>query len=80
MGSLIWFVVSDMEWRRLVASMNGDDGWLRWLASKVAPKAASMDGVNGWRRWWTGVFETEGTDVEVTLCPNDTHSSSLLFV
>ena len=26
-------------------------------------------GVDGWRRWWTGVFDTEGTDVEVPLCP-----------
>ena len=23
-----------------------------------------MDGFDGWRRWWTGVFDTEGTDVE----------------
>ena len=36
-----------------------------------------FDGVDGWRRWlrWlasmvvTGVFDTEGTDVEVPLCP-----------
>ena len=28
-----------------------------------------VDGVDGWRRWWTGVFDTEGTDVEVPLCP-----------
>ena len=70
MGSLIWFVVmtqseegsdglSDMDW--LVATTGGDDGWRRWVAS--------MGGVDGWRRWSTGVFDTEGTDVEVPLCP-----------
>ena len=41
--------------------MVGVDGWRQWLAS--------MGGVDGWRRWWTGVFDTEGTDVEVLLCP-----------
>ena len=42
-----------------------------------------MDGFDGWRRWWTGIFDTEGTDVEVPLCPSsegDTHSGSLFFV
>ena len=74
MGSLTWFVVmtqseegadglSDVEWS--VASMDGVDAWLRWLASKVAWNG----GVDGWRRWWTGVFDTESTDVEVPLCP-----------
>ena len=57
-------------WLRMVASMDGVDGWRRWLVS--------MDGFewwrrwwtsNGWRRWWTGAFDTEGTDVEVSLCP-----------
>ena len=71
MASLIWFVVttqseegadglSDMDC--LVPSMDGVDGWLRWLASKV------------WRRMVasmvvTGVFDTGSTDVEVPLCP-----------
>ena len=54
----------------MVATMDGFDGWRRMVASMV--------GVD--RRWWTGVFDTEGIDVEVPLCPNDTHSSSLLFV
>ena len=35
----------------------------------VPMMVASMDGVDGWRRWWTGVFDTEGTDVELPLCP-----------
>ena len=30
---------------------------------------ASMGGADGWRLWWAGVFDTEGTDVEVPLCP-----------
>ena len=50
--------------------MGGVDGWrrmggLEWLLGMVA----SMDGVDGWRRWWTGVFDTESTDVEVPLSP-----------
>ena len=29
-----------------------------------------LDGVDGGRWWWwTGVLDTEGTDVEVPLCP-----------
>ena len=57
MGSLIWFVV-------MTQIEEGADGLsdMHWLV-------ASMDGVGGWRRWWTGVFDTEGTDVEVPLCP-----------
>ena len=51
-----------------MASMGGVDGWRRWLASN--------GGVDGWRRWWTGVFDTEGIDVEVPLCP---HSGSLVL-
>ena len=39
--------------------------WIGWWRRLVA----SMDSVVGWRRWWTGVFDTEGTDVEVPLCP-----------
>ena len=45
----------------MVASNGGVDG--------VASMVASMGGIDGWRRWWTGVFDTEGTDVEVPLCP-----------
>ena len=42
--------------------------WLRWLRwRRMVASMASMVGVD--RRWWTGVFDTEGTDVEVPLCP-----------
>ena len=62
MGSLIWFVVitqsdegadglSDMDW--LMATIGGVDGWLRWLASKVA----SNGGVDGWRRWLASMVD-----------------------
>ena len=44
-------VVSFGWWRRMVASMDGVDGWLRWLASMEV----SNGGVDGWRRWWTGL-------------------------
>ena len=60
------------------------------MASLVVASMASMasnggfDGVDvvvdGWRRWWTGVFDTEGTDVEVPSGEDGTHSSSLFFV
>ena len=71
MGSLIWFVV-------MTQSEEGAYGLsdMDWLV-------ASMDGFDGWRRWWTGVFDTEGTDVEVLCVPcgeGDTRSVSLLFV
>ena len=46
---------------QLWALVGGVEWWRRWVAS--------MDGIDGWRRWWTGVFDTEGTDVEVPLCP-----------
>ena len=43
------------------------------MASMMVASMASMDGVDGfddWRRMVvTGVFDTEGTDEEVTLCP-----------
>ena len=40
-----------------------DNGWRRWWPGGV-------DGVEWWRRMVvTGVFDTEGTDVEVPLCP-----------
>ena len=62
MGSLIWFVVmtqseegadglSDMDC--LMATIGGVDGWLRWLASKVA----SNGGVDGWRRWLASMVD-----------------------
>ena len=46
---------------QLEALDDSDEWWRRWMASMV--------GFDGWRRWWTGVFDTEGTDVEVPLCP-----------
>ena len=41
--------------------------WRRWWFGGLVASMASMVGVD--RRWWTGVFDTEGTDVEVPLCP-----------
>ena len=52
-----------------MASNGGFDGVDSVVGGLVASMAsmASMVGVD--RRWWTGVFDTEGTDVEVPLCP-----------
>ena len=45
-----------------------DGGPMASMASMAAMDG--VDGFDGWRRWWwTGVFDTEGTDVEVPLCP-----------
>ena len=61
MGCQIWALVVTLAWVATMSSANGGiDGWRRWMAS--------MGGVDGWRRWWTGVFDTEDTDVEVPLC------------
>ena len=59
-----------MAWVATMASM-------LWMAQGgtdvevplVSLMVASMDRVDGWRRWWAGVFDTEGADVEVPLCP-----------
>ena len=56
-------------WLRWLASNGGVDGWRRWMAPMVGFERrrrwmASMVGVYGWRRRWTGVFDTEGTDVD----------------
>ena len=40
--------------------------WRRWRRWWFCGLVSSMVGVD--RRWWTGVFDTEGTDVEVPLC------------
>ena len=44
---------------------DGFDGVNGAVGGLVA-SMATMVGVD--RRWWTGVFDTEGTDVEVPLC------------
>ena len=45
----------------------GFDGVVGVVGGGLVASMASMVGVD--RRWWTGVFDTEGTDVEVPLCP-----------
>ena len=78
MGSLIWFVVmtqseeradglSDMDW--LMASMDGVDGWRRWMASIVDGGLGSS---TQRALTWKSLCVPSGVD--------DTHSSSLLFV
>ena len=53
--------------------LGGVEWWLRWL--RWRRMAASMASLVVWwlvgvdRRWRTGVFDTEGTVVEVPLCP-----------
>ena len=60
-----------MAW---VASSGGVDGFdgVEWWLRRRRWRCwwfGGVDGVDGWRRWWTRVFDTEGTDVEVPLCP-----------
>ena len=64
MGCHLWGLAVTMAWVAKMASMASMvwttlwrrwRRWLRWI------------GVD--RRWWTGVFDTEGTDVEAPLCP-----------
>ena len=62
MGSLFWAVVMTQSEEGADGLSVLGSGWWRRIV-------ASMDGFDGWRRWWTGVFDTEGTDVEVPLCP-----------
>ena len=50
-----------LRWRRC-DGFDGVDGAVGGLVASMA-SMASMVGVD--RRWWTGVFDTEGTDVEV---------------
>ena len=68
-------VGATMAWVASSGGVDGFDGvewlrwrrWRRWLFGGLVASMASMVGVD--RRWWTGVFDTEGTDVEVPLCP-----------
>ena len=70
MGCQLWALVVTMAWVATMASMVWmAHGGTDVEAPLVPMMVASMDGVDGWRRWWTGVFDTEGTDVEVLLCP-----------
>ena len=65
-----------------MVAWSGDvDGWMASMASMASNGGFNgVDGVDGGRVasmasnggvewWWTGVFDTEGTDVEVPLCP-----------
>ena len=58
-----------MAWVESSGLVDGFDGVDSAVGGLVASMAsmATMVGVD--RRWWTGVFDTEGTDVEVPLCP-----------
>ena len=59
-------VVASMASMASNGGFDGVDGVEWWFGGLVA-SMASMVGVD--RRWWTGVFDTEGTDVEVPLSP-----------
>ena len=73
MGCQLWALVGTLAGVATMASMAS----MVWMAQGstdvevllVPMMVASMDGVDGQRRCWTGVFDTEGTDVEVPLCP-----------
>ena len=66
MASMASMVVASMaSMASMVASMV-----VASVASMVALWLGGFDGVEGWRRMVvTGFFDTEGTDVEVPLCP-----------
>ena len=59
-----------MTWVATVASMvvASMASMVAWVASSGGVDGGGFDGVEWWRRI-TGVFDTEGTDVEVPLCP-----------
>ena len=82
MGCLIWAMVVTMAWVATMASMASmvwiARGGVDVEAPLVLMVVATNGGVDGWRRWMASmvgvyggnwVFDTEGTDVEVPLCP-----------
>ena len=61
LGGVTSMVMASM----VVASMASNGGFNGVDGGRVASMASN----GGVEWWWTGVFDTEGTDVEVPLCP-----------